>query len=51
VIERNEAFLISDPKTRSSFEAAYRATSALYYREQPTLTVILERLSADLQRL
>ena len=51
VIERNEAFLISDPKTRSSFEAAYRATSALYYREQPTLTVILERFSADLHRL
>lgn len=51
VIERNEAFLISDAQTRSRFEAAYRATSALYYREQPPLAAILKRFSADIHRL
>ncbi|AKH41822.1 hypothetical protein FHS61_003299 [Altererythrobacter atlanticus] len=48
---RNEAFLLSDPETRSRFEAAYRSTSALYYDDQPSMAVLLERLAAHLHRL
>jgi Nucleotidyl transferase AbiEii toxin, Type IV TA system len=50
-LDRNEAFLLSDPVTRSRFEAAYRSTSALYYREQPPLAALLERLATHLHRL
>lgn len=48
---RNEAFLLSDPETRSRFEAAYRSTRALYYREQPPMTALLDRLATHLHRL
>lgn len=50
-LERNEAFLLSDPATRSRFEAAYRGTSALYYREQPPLDALLERFALHLHSL
>jgi hypothetical protein len=50
-LDRNEAFLLSDPEMRSQFEAAYESTSALYYREQPPFAALLERLAANLHRL
>lgn len=47
----NEAFQLSDPATRERFESAYRATSALYYRGQPTFAELLARIQADAARL
>ncbi len=43
-IGRNEAFLLSDLKTRSDFESRYRATSALYYKGQPPFDEVLARI-------
>lgn len=51
MLGRNEAFLLSDPETRSQFETAYESTSALYYREQPPFAVLLDRFAANLHRL
>lgn len=48
---RNEAFLLTDAVTRDLFEKAYLATRALYYREQPTLSVIMDRIAGHLHRL
>lgn len=50
-LTKNEAFLLSDPLVRDSFEAAYVATKALYYRDQPSFASILERISDHLPRL
>jgi len=45
-IATNEAFHLSDPETRRTFENAYRATRALYYREVPTFPEILAVIAA-----
>ena len=50
-LDRNEAFILSDQGTRSLFEAAYKSTSALYYREQPAFAALLDRIAANLHRL
>jgi len=47
----NEAFLLSDEQTRATCVAAFAATQALYYREQPSLDEILHRIGRDLARL
>lgn len=47
----NPAFRLDDPRTRALYEAAYRNTSALYYREQPPLNAILDRIAAVIDRL
>lgn len=51
VLDRNEAFNLSDPDTRSLFEAAYLSTSALCYRQQTPFEALLERLAANFHRL
>lgn len=51
MLERNEAFLLSDSATRSRFEMAYQATQALYYREQPPFVDLLERIATNFHRL
>lgn len=43
-IAENEAFILSDVTTRRLYQESYLATSALYYREQPSFDVILERI-------
>ena len=50
-LTRNEAFLLSDEQTRAAYVAAFAATRALYYREQPSLDEILRRIRCDLARL
>jgi hypothetical protein len=50
-VAENEAFLLSDKTTRSTFAARYAATSGLYYNGQPEFDVLLERLSQYLPRL
>ena len=50
-IAENEAFILSEEATFKLYEAAYNSTSALYYREQPNLKIIigeLRQLSARL---
>ena len=44
-IAENQAFILSDPETRKLFENAYAATSALYYRTEPTFEQILEKIA------
>jgi hypothetical protein len=50
-IAENDAFILSDPETRASFEKAYAATSALYYKDKPTFDQILKEISAYAKRL
>ncbi len=51
VLTRNPAFLLEDTGTRDAYRTAYERTRALYYREQPSLEAILERIAANLERL
>ena len=50
-LDRNPAFLLKDPATRSLFEAAYLRTSGLYYRGQPAFAAVLERIGENFDRL
>ena len=43
-IAQNEAFLISDRKTRALYEKAYETGSALYYADKPTFEQILAEI-------
>jgi hypothetical protein len=51
VIAENPAFSLSDEALRSRFARAYAATSALYYRGQPSLDAILGRIQEFADRL
>lgn len=46
-IAENEAFILSDEATFKMYEAAYQATSALYYKEQPTLRDIINAIQSS----
>ena len=50
-LRKNPAFLIDAPGVRKTYEAAYERTRALYYEDRPSLTEILARLDAWLDRL
>ena len=50
-ITRNSAFLLDDPETRKTYQEAYEATRALYYRKQPSLGDILEAIGNNASRL
>ena len=50
-IAANEAFVLSDTKTRDAYEMAYVETSALYYRNKPTFDQILAEIGAWAERL
>jgi hypothetical protein len=50
-IAENEAFILSDPKTRKTYAATYARTSALYYGSKPTFDQILERIKKWIDRL
>lgn len=43
-IAENEAFTLSDITTRKLYQDNYLATSALYYQEQPSFDVLVERI-------
>jgi hypothetical protein len=51
VIAENPAFNLSDETIRDRFTHAYAATSALYYRGQPSLDAILDRIQEFAARL
>jgi len=50
-IAENEAFLLSDPKTRALYEKAYDASSALYYGNKPTFEQILDKIKTWVDKL
>lgn len=50
-IASNDAFALSDPATRTLFEAEYLKTAALYFKGQIPLADILERLRKNLSGL
>jgi hypothetical protein len=50
-IAENEAFILSDASTRKLYQENYLATSALYYREQPSFDVLLERIGSVIGEL
>lgn len=50
-IAENEAFLLSDPKTRSLYEKAYNSGSALYYADKPTFDEILAEIKKWIGKL
>jgi hypothetical protein len=43
-ITENQAFVLSDPKTRRLFEEAYDASKALYYGDKPSFDAILKKI-------
>jgi hypothetical protein len=43
-ISQNEAFLLSEQKTRAQYEKAYKDSSALYYKDKPTFEQILAEI-------
>jgi hypothetical protein len=50
-LAQNEAFILSDPATRRSYEVAFAETSALYYGDKPTLAQILQKIGEWAARL
>lgn len=46
-IAENEAFILSDEATFELYDAAYQATSALYYKEQPSLSEIIMAIQSN----
>jgi len=45
-IAENEAFLLNDQKTRAVYAKAYADSTALYYKDKPTLEQILNEIKA-----
>lgn len=50
-IAQNEAFLLSDQKTRAVYEKAYKDSGALYYANKPTFDQILKEIKTSIDRL
>jgi len=50
-ITENQAFVLSDPKTRKLFQDAYDASKALYYGDKPSFDAILKRIGERADRL
>jgi hypothetical protein len=50
-IAANEAFLLSDQKTRAAYAKAYADSSALYYKDKPTFEQILNEIADWADRL
>ena len=50
-IARNEAFILSDAKTRALYAKAYEAGSALYYADRPNFEEILTEIMKSIDGL
>lgn len=50
-IAQNEAFILSDVKTRTLYAKAYEASSALYYADKPTFEEILAAIKKWINKL
>ena len=51
VIAQNAAFALPDPDARARLQAAYAASSALYYAGQPRFETLLDQIAAWADRL
>ena len=51
IIAENEAFLLSDPKTRERYTLAYQATASLYFGEQIPFDAILGKIQEHIDKL
>jgi hypothetical protein len=50
-ITSNEAFVLKDTATRAAYERAYEETCALYYRDKPSFSEILDTIATWAKRL
>lgn len=50
-IAENEAFILSDAKTRALYTGAYERSSALYYAGRPTFVQILAEIKKSIDRV
>jgi Nucleotidyl transferase AbiEii toxin, Type IV TA system len=50
-IAQNEAFVMSDSKTRAIYDKAYEASSSLYYKDRPTFEQILATIKRWIAKL
>jgi hypothetical protein len=50
-IAANEAFLLSDAKTRATYAKAYAISSALYYKGRPAFDQVLNEINASIDKL
>ena len=50
-IAQNEAFILSDVKTRALYAKAYEGSSALYYADKPTFEEILTAIKKSIDKL
>jgi hypothetical protein len=50
-IAQNEAFILNDPETRSTYERAFAASGALYYGAKPSFDQILGEIKKWIDRL
>ena len=50
-LAENEAFQLSDPKTRALYQENYEATSGLYYESQPNFKTLLATIQSVIQKL
>ena len=50
-ITKNDAFMLSDPDTRATYQKAYDATSALYYAAKPTFDEVLKTIGTWANKL
>jgi hypothetical protein len=50
-VAANQAFILSDPRTRETYRTAYAETSALYYKAKPDLDKILGDIERWAKRL
>lgn len=47
-IKENQAFILSNKKTREIYQKSYEGTASLYYQEQPTFDDVLEKIGSHL---
>jgi len=50
-IAENQAFLLSDPRTRATYKTAYTQTTPLYYKTKPSFEQILDAIGRWATRL
>jgi hypothetical protein len=50
-IAQNEAFVMSDSKTRAIYDKAYEASGSLYYKDKPTFEQILATINRWIAKL
>ncbi len=50
-IAENEAFLLSDPKTKAQFTELFAQTASLYYAGQPGFNDIIDKIQSQIKNL